>query len=102
MADQMQLYDASENQTHADADRAKRKWENGFQRWSNQQFAANEHKYSLFGYCGFGSMCDYCEDNTYGRPCVRALNNMLREKHLKIDYETADYEKVWEGILGDG
>lgn len=102
MADQMQLYDVSENRPHADADRAKRKWENGFQRWSNQQFAANAHNYSPFGCCGFGSMCDYCEDNTYGRPCVRALNSMLREKHLKIDYETADYEKVWEGILGDG
>ena len=97
MAEQMQLYDVSENQPHAD--RAKRKWENCFQRWSNQQFA-NEH--SPFGCCGFGSMCDYCEDNTYGRPCVRALNSMLREKHLKIDYETADYENVWEGILGDG
>lgn len=95
MADQMQLYDASENQPHIDADRIKRKWENGFQKWSNEQFAANE--YSPFGCCGFGSMCDYCEDNTYGRPCVRALNNMLREKHLKIDYETADYEKVWGG-----
>lgn len=49
MGDQMQLYDASENQPHVDADRTKRKWENGFQRWSNQQLAANEHKYSSFG-----------------------------------------------------
>lgn len=44
-------------------------------------------------------MCDYCDDNTYGRPCVRALNAMIREKRLKIDYEKTGYVEAWEGIL---
>lgn len=101
MTDQMQLFDTStsEKKSSSSTGKAKRKWENGFQRWSDQQFAANEHKYSPFGCCGFGSMCDYCEDNSYGRPCVRALNAMIREKRLKIDYEKTGYEEVWEGIF---
>ena len=47
-------------------------------------------------------MCDYCEDNSYGRPCVRSLNAMIREKRLKIDYEKIGYEEVWEGIFENG
>ena len=47
-------------------------------------------------------MCDYCEDNTYGRPCVRSLNAMIREKRLKIDYEKTGYVEAWEGILDNG
>lgn len=99
MADQMQLYDMSENQSSNNTGKAKRKWENGFQRWSDRNSADGG---SSFGCCGFGSMCDYCEDNTYGRPCVRSLNAMIREKHLKIDYEKTGYEEVWEGIFDNG
>ena len=80
-------------------ERLKRKWENGFQRWSDRHSADGG---SSFGCCGFGSMCDYCDDNTYGRPCVRALNAMIREKRLKIDYEKTSYVEAWEGILGNG
>ena len=102
MADQMQLYDTAEKQSSNNTGKVKWKWENGFQRWSNRQFADNGSSGSPFGCCGFGSMCDYCEDNTYGRPCVRALNAMIREKRLKIDYEKTGYEEVWEGIFEDG
>ena len=46
---------------------------------------------------GWGSMCDYCEDNSYGRPCIRALNTLLREKNIKIDYEKLSFEDAWDG-----
>lgn len=39
MADQMQLYDTSEKQSSNNTGKAKRKWENGFQRWSNRHSA---------------------------------------------------------------
>ena len=67
--------------------------------WSDQHSADGG---SSFGCCGFGSMCDYCDDNTYGRPCVRSLNAMIREKRLKIDYEKTGYVEAWEGILDNG
>lgn len=51
MADQMQLYDTSEKQSSNNTGKVKRKWENGFQRWSNRQFADGG---SSFGCCGFG------------------------------------------------
>lgn len=99
MADQMQLYDTSEKQSSNNTGKVQRKWENGFQRWSDRHSADGG---SSFGCCGFGSMCDYCEDNSYGRPCVRSLNAMIREKRLKIDYEKTCYEEVWEGIFDNG
>lgn len=99
MDDQMQLYDTSEKQSSNNTGKAKRKGENGFQRWSDRHSADGG---SSFGCCGLGSMCDYCEDNTYGRPCVRSLNAMIREKRLKIDYEKTGYEEVWEGIFDNG
>lgn len=72
----------------------KKKWEDAFQKWSNKQF---NDAYSPLGKCGYGSICDYCEDNSYGRPCVRALNAMCREKRIQIDYTNYDFEKVWIG-----
>lgn len=72
----------------------KRNWENRFQRWSNTQFQEGGSEY---GACGYGSMCDWCSDNTYGRPCVRALNEYLRNMDKKIDYEKASFEDVWNG-----
>lgn len=75
-------------------DKQKRNWENRFQRWSNKQF--HEGRYG-YGACGYGSMCDYCEDNSYGRPCVRALNEMLRERNIVLDYTKATFEGVWNG-----
>lgn len=74
-------------------DNLRRNWENGFQKWSNEQA---QDETSPLGVCGYGSMCDYCEDNTYGRPCVRALNAMCRAEGIKIDYTNKNYQKVWE------
>ena len=75
-------------------EKMKRKWENAFQKWSDEQ-AQNEM--TSLGICGYGDICEWCEDNSYGRPCVRALNAMCREKKLKIDYSDRSFEKIWEG-----
>lgn len=75
-------------------DKVKRNWESRFQRWCDKQFQEDG---TPVGKCGLGMICDYCTDNHYGRPCVRALNEMLRENHLEIDYQNADYIDVWEG-----
>ena len=72
----------------------KRKWENAFQKWSDSNGMSDGAE--SWGACGYGSMCDYCEDNSYGRPCVRALNAMLRETGKHIDYTDFDFVKVWE------
>lgn len=71
-----------------------RNWENSFQRWSNEQIKDGTTSY---GCCGYGSMCDWCKDNSYGRPCVRALKFMCHEKHIEINYDSTDFEKVWRG-----
>ncbi len=75
-------------------DLIKRRWENAFQKWSNDH--AQDGRDS-FGCCGYGAMCDWCKDNSYGRPCVRALNAMCREKGWLINYTNNDFEKVWRG-----
>ena len=77
-------------------DKQKRNWEDGFQRWSNKQFQDGA---SGYGACGYGFMCDYCEDNSRGRPCVRALNEICRIKHIKIDYSKKNYEDIWNGVF---
>lgn len=78
------------------ADSTKRNWEDGFQRWSNRE-AQNE--LDPLGICGFGSMCGYCEDNTFGRPCVRALNAMCKAENITIDYTNRNYEDIWNGVF---
>ena len=77
--------------------RKKRNWENAFQKWSNNSFINDDS--TPYGCCGYGSMCDWCEDNSYGRPCVRALNAKCREKCITIDYNNYDFEKVWDGDI---
>lgn len=75
--------------------KAKRNWENAFQRWSDRKgFDAPTETY---GKCGYGAMCGYCEDNSYGRPCVRALNKMCREERITIDYDNRNFEEIWDG-----
>ena len=77
-------------------DKQKRNWENAFQKWSNKEWTDSSDAY---GKCGYGIMCDYCEDNSYGHPCVRALNQMCREKRIKIDYSKREFEDIWNGIF---
>ena len=72
----------------------KRRWETAFQRWSNEKCS---DPVTPQGSCGYGSMCDWCNDNSYGRPCVRALNAMCREKNLTIDYDDRDFSRIWYG-----
>lgn len=71
---------------------AKLRWENGFQRWSDEK--AFERDY--YGKCGYSNICDYCADNTKGRPCVRALNKMCIDKSIKLDYTKKDYMEIWD------
>lgn len=78
-------------------DLVKRRWENAFQKWSDKH-GMNTDNTEDYGCCGYGSMCDWCEDNSYGRPCVRALNAMCREKGIYLNYANRDFEKVWRGI----
>ena len=79
---------------YAEDKKRKRNWENRFQKWSDKQ---SEDGTKSYGCCGWGSMCDYCSDNSYGRPCVRALNTMCREKKIMLDYCDFDFEKLWDG-----
>lgn len=74
---------------------AKRRWENAFQKWSDEH-GLQENCTKSWGACGYGSMCEWCKANDYGRPCVRALNAMCREKNIKIDYTDRNFEKVWD------
>ena len=75
---------------------AKRRWEYAFQKWSDGHGIDGDNTKD-YGCCGYGSMCDWCKDNSYGKPCVRALNAMCREKRIKIDYSKRDFEKIWRG-----
>lgn len=80
------------------ADKNARNWKNAFQKWSDEK--AQDGSTSL-GCCGYGSMCDYCEDNHYGKPCVRALGKMCRERGEPVinysDRSEEYFEEVWYG-----
>lgn len=91
--EQFNIFGETETPRPKPTNKEKRNWENGFQRWSDKM-ALNEPT-EPYGKCGYGSMCDYCEDNSYGRPCVRALNEMCRVKRITIDYSNKNYEEVW-------
>ena len=72
-------------------DKAKSAWEAAFQRWSDKAFKCDKMEH--YGKCGYGRICNYCDDSSKGRPCVRALNTMAREKHIKINYAERDFER---------
>ena len=78
-------------------EKKKRRWEYAFQKWSDRNGAkALTH----YGSCGFGVICDYCKNNSYGKPCVRALNEWLRERHKALDYDIvteAAFEAAFDG-----
>lgn len=71
----------------------KRNWENRFQRWSNKNL---NDGLTSYGKCGYSHICDYCADNGYGRPCVRALNAYCKDKKKQIDYTDTFYRKYWD------
>lgn len=74
----------------------KRNWENAFQRWSDKE---HDNEVTPNGKCGYGYICDYCSDQSKGRPCVHALNTMLREKKKAVDYNIRNFEDIWNGEL---
>ena len=69
------------------------RWQNGFQRWSDRQ---SKDESTPLGKCGYSDICDYCFDNGHGKPCVRALNSMCKDKNIKIDYDKRNYQEIWE------
>ena len=94
MNEQIELFPTLPNPKE-EADKLKRRWENGFQRWIDKM-ADSKHDQPI-GTCGCGAPCDDCADNTFGRPCVRALNALCRRKKITIDYTKQDYEDAWWG-----
>lgn len=103
MSEQISLFKIYEGEDVADLERQvqeyvknKYNWENAFQKWSDKH-GINTDNTKDYGCCGYGSMCDWCEDNSYGRPCVRALNAMCREKGIRLDYSQRDFVKIWRG-----
>ena len=75
-------------------DKRKRAWEDAFQKWSNEN---SQNGLDPLGCCGFGAICDYCEDPAYGRPCVRALNAMVKDKRLTVDYGVRNFADWFMG-----
>lgn len=73
-------------------DKVRKNWENAFQRWSN---TLSQDGTTSLGACGYSSICEYCKDNSYGRPCVRALNLMCKERKIIIDYTKRNFEDIW-------
>lgn len=65
----------------------KRKWENAFQKRSDE--LAQDSR-TPRGKCGYMRFCDYCTDCGHGRPCVRAFNAYVRENNVKVDYDNLD------------
>lgn len=50
-------------------DKQKRNWERAFQKWSDKEALEST---DIYGSCGYGTMCDYCDDNTRGRTLEKA------------------------------
>lgn len=98
MTEQIDIFGNAVKLTPKPCNKEKRNWENAFQNWSNKMHL-RDYITEPYGVCGYGVMCDYCEDNTYGRPCVRALNEMCREKRIIIDYKNKSFEDVWNGVF---
>ena len=77
-------------------------WNRAFQKWSNTEMQDGT---TANGKCGYGSMCDYCEGYIYGNPCIRALNSMIKEFKLRINYTNRTEEyflKIWNGDFENG
>ena len=100
MAKQLSLLEAAmlSNNLVKKKRQVRQRWEYAFQKWSDSHGIESDNT-DDYGCCGYGAMCDWCEDNSYGKPCVRALNKMCREKRIAIDYSKRDFEKIWRGEI---
>ena len=96
MLEQLDIFGDAVKSPHKPTNKEKRNWENAFQRWSN---TLSQENGTSQGKCGYGVMCDYCENFTYGRPCVRALNEMCRKENITIDYSKREFNKIWGGLF---
>lgn len=77
--------------------KAKRNFLARFQRWSDKMMDVPT---TSEGKCGYGKPCDYCVNDIYTSKwargaCSRALNRMIKETGIQIDYETAEPSDVW-------
>lgn len=70
--------------------RKKRKWEKGFQAYSDKM---HEVPTTASGKCGYMDFCDCCADPGNKNPCVRAFNEYARENNIKVDYDDFDFSK---------
>lgn len=80
----------------SDFKKQKRNWENAFQNWCDRNSRDGN---TALGSCGNGYICDWCTDNCYGRPCVRALNAMLRDLSVVLDYTDRNFERIWNWTI---
>lgn len=70
--------------------RQKKKWQRAFQAYSDKMLLDGT---TPSGKCGYMSFCDYCADNSYGRPCVRAFGEWARANHIQVDYNDFDFTR---------
>lgn len=70
--------------------RKKEKWQKAFQAYSDKM---SQDGTTASGKCGYMDFCDYCTDNSYGRPCVRAFGKWARANKIQVDYDDFDFSK---------
>jgi hypothetical protein len=93
MSDQITLFGENipAKRSRSAEQKAKRNFLARFQRWSDKR--ADDPTTSE-GKCGYGKPCDYCVNDS-PNPCSRALNRMIKETGVTINYETAEPSDVW-------
>ena len=94
MLEQLEMY--AEQAMLREAKIKKAQWDAMFQKWCDDMSHDGSTEQ---GKCGWGVFCDYCDDVSHGKPCVRAINAMLRETGKNIDYKHADFERIWRGLF---
>lgn len=94
MSDQITLFGGNipAKRSRSSEQKAKRNFLARFQRWSDKM--ADDPTTSE-GKCGYGKPCDYCVNDWARSACSRALNRMIKETGIQIDYETAEPSDVW-------
>lgn len=94
MNDQINVFgeDVSSKRSVSAEQKAKRNFLARFQRWCDKEA---DDETTATGMCGWGDPCDYCADSSVKSPCAKALNAMIKETGIQIDYETADPSDFW-------
>lgn len=70
--------------------RVRDKWLTAFQQYSDKCFQDGT---TPKGKCGYMDFSDYCEDNSYGRPCARSFSEYARKNNIEVDYTDYDFDK---------